>query len=98
VARFRARLSPLAGDPADAERSFKSAAGLFREIGVPFYLAITLLEHGEWLIEQSRTTEAGPLLDEARTIFERLEARPWLDRLAAAHPAPVPAGDSSRAS
>jgi len=98
VARFRARLSPLAGDPADAERSFKSAAGLFREIGVPFYLAITLLEHGEWLIEQGRTTEAGPLLDEARTIFERLQARPWLDRLAAAHPAPVPAGDSPRAS
>ncbi|MDQ3218119.1 MAG: AAA family ATPase [Actinomycetota bacterium] len=98
VARFRARLAALAGRADDVECGFKHAAGLFREIGVPFYLAITLLEHGEWLIEQSRTTEAGPLLEEARTIFERLQARPWLDRLAAAHPAPVPAGDSSRAS
>ncbi|MDQ3661741.1 MAG: AAA family ATPase [Actinomycetota bacterium] len=98
VARFRARLAALAGASADVERGFKSSAGLFREIDLPFYLAITLLEHGEWLIEQSRSTEAVALLDEARAVFERLEARPWLDRLAASHPAPVPAGHSTGSS
>ncbi len=41
--RFKAR---LARDPADAERHFKGAAGLFRELAVPFYLAVTELEHG----------------------------------------------------
>ena len=37
--RFRARLAALAGDP-DAERLFKGATGLFRELTMPFYLAV----------------------------------------------------------
>ena len=40
---------------------------------MPFWLAVTLLEQGE---------AAG--LAEAREIFERLEAAPWLERVAAA--------------
>jgi hypothetical protein len=60
---------------------FKGAAGLFREIAVPFYMAVTLLEHGEWLVEQDRSEEAKPFLAEAREVFERLRARPWLERL-----------------
>jgi hypothetical protein len=79
--RFRARLAAARGQPDRAEAGFKAAAGLLRETGVVFWLAVTLLEHGEWLATQDRAAEAAPLLEEAGTIFERLGARPWLDRL-----------------
>jgi tetratricopeptide (TPR) repeat protein len=75
--RVRARLA------GDAER-FRAAAVRFREIGLPFWLAVTLLEHGELLIEQGAPGEAEPLFAEAGEIFERLEARPWLERVAMA--------------
>jgi ATP/maltotriose-dependent transcriptional regulator MalT len=85
--RFKAR---LADDSADAERYFKGAAGLFRELAVPFYLAVTELEHSEWLVTQGRAEEAEPLLAEAREIFERLGAKPWVERMEAVS-APRPA-------
>jgi len=81
VARFRATLAGRNGDAKEAERLFKQAAGRFRELSVPFYLAVTELEHGEWLTNRSGSEEAERLLAEARDIFERLEAQPWLDRL-----------------
>jgi class 3 adenylate cyclase/tetratricopeptide (TPR) repeat protein len=80
-ARFRARLAARGGDVEEADRLFRRGAGLFRELGFPFYLAVTLLEQGEWLVAQGRRDEAEPLLVEAREIFERLEAKPWLERL-----------------
>jgi hypothetical protein len=49
---------------------------------VPFWLGVTLLEHGEWLSTDGKASEARPMLEEARGIFERLHARPWLERLA----------------
>jgi class 3 adenylate cyclase/tetratricopeptide (TPR) repeat protein len=80
AARFRAR---SATTPAEADAGFAKAAELFRELGMIFWLAVTQLEHGEWLMQQDRGLEADPLLAEARDTFERLEARPWLDRLRA---------------
>ena len=74
--RFRAR---LAASEDDAIEQFDSAAKRFRELGVVFWLAVTLLEHGEFAGDSV-------LLDEARDIFERLAARPWLERLDAAAP------------
>jgi hypothetical protein len=85
--RFRARLSDLRGDADQVEDGFKGAAGLFREIAVPFYMAVTLVEHGEWLVRHHRPEEAKALLDEAREVFERLRATPWLERVDAALPA-----------
>ena len=76
--RFRAL---LAGADESAASGFQAAAAAFREIGVVFWLAVTLLEHGEWLAARGRAAEAAPLLDEAREVFERLAATPWLDRL-----------------
>jgi hypothetical protein len=52
-----------------------------REIGIPFFLAQVLLEHGEWLTEQGRAEDARPLLDEARSTFDRLRAAPYLERV-----------------
>ena len=63
-----------------AESGFKPEAGLFREMGALFYLAVTQLEHAEWLIAQDRSEEASALINEARVTFERLQARPWLKR------------------
>jgi class 3 adenylate cyclase/predicted ATPase len=86
--RFHARLD---GDPA----GYELAAAAFRRLEMVFHLGVTLLEHGEWLVAHDRVDDAEPLLAEAREIFERLEARPWLERTAAALPEerrePVPA-------
>jgi hypothetical protein len=77
--RFHGRLAEVTGDP-DAERFFKRAAGLYRELGIPFYLACTELDHARWLAANGRNGEADELLAEAREIFERLGAQPWLER------------------
>jgi predicted ATPase/class 3 adenylate cyclase len=79
-ARFRAHLADRAGDAERAHRLFKGAAGLYREIGTPLFLGIVLLEHSEWLAREGRGGEAESLLSEAGEIFDRLEARPWLER------------------
>ena len=36
---------------------------------------------GQWLEDEGRADEAGPVLGEARSIFEDLKAKWWLDRL-----------------
>jgi len=80
TSRFRARLAG-ADDPPTAERGFAAAAGLFREIGMPFYLAVVQLEHAELLAASHRAEECEPLLAGARETFEHLRATPWLERL-----------------
>jgi len=79
--RFRAR---LAGDDPGADRDFTGAAAKLRAIGLLFHLAVVQLEHGEWLIARGRPDDAQPLLSEANETFERLGAKPWLERLIAA--------------
>jgi hypothetical protein len=74
--RFRARMNGDAG-------GFKAAAAGFREYGLPFWLAVTLLEYGE-------VTGESALFEEAREIFEGLQATPWLERLDARVDAPRP--------
>jgi class 3 adenylate cyclase/tetratricopeptide (TPR) repeat protein len=83
AARVRARLAAARGKRDGVEAGFKAAAGMLRELGVPFWLAVTLLEHGEWLASGAGAERAEPLFAEASVIFERLAARPWLERLAA---------------
>src|SRR5262249_7506174 len=48
--------------------------------GGALWSPIPLLEHGEWLTEQGRDDDAESLLAEALDIFERLKARPGLER------------------
>ena len=81
--RFRAR---LAGADEVAEERFETAARRFRDLGVVFWLAVTLLERGE-------LTGVHSLLEEALELFEGLRATPWLERVeaAAAKRAEVPA-------
>ena len=77
-ARFEARSADPADD--DAERLYRSAIGSFREIGFPFWLAVSLVEYSEWLEIRGRGPDAAPIVLEARSIFEGLGARPWVDR------------------
>jgi class 3 adenylate cyclase/tetratricopeptide (TPR) repeat protein len=82
AARFRARLDAARGQDEGVDGSFRRAQAIFREFGIPFYLGVAELEHAEWLASQGRRDEAEPLLAEALEIFERLEAKPWLERAA----------------
>jgi len=81
MARFRARLHSAGLEDSDVEPAFQRAGAVFREIHAVFWLAVVLLEHGEWLISRGRSQEAAALLDEAGATFERLRATPWLERL-----------------
>jgi hypothetical protein len=74
--RFRAQLD-------EDERGYEEAARIFGERELPFWLAVVLLEQGEATGDESA-------LAEAREIFERLQATPWLERLEHA-PEAVPA-------
>jgi tetratricopeptide (TPR) repeat protein len=80
ASRLRARLAAAAGDDDRADRLFRGAAGLFRELAMPFPMAVALLDHAEWMAAGGRGDPAGVLAD-AREAFERLAARPWLDRV-----------------
>ena len=80
--RLGAKLTVARGEQADVEAGFKGSVGLFREMAFPFWMAVALLEYGEWLAAQDRTADAAPLVEEARSIFEGLGARPWVDRAA----------------
>jgi class 3 adenylate cyclase/tetratricopeptide (TPR) repeat protein len=81
VDRAKARLAVAAGEKEGVEALFGGAAGLFRECGVPFWLAATLTEQGEWYRAQGRDAAGISLLEEARAIFDSLGAVKWLERL-----------------
>jgi hypothetical protein len=84
--RIEAHLA-AARDEDGVQERFEEASTGFRKLGVPFWLAVALTEHGEWLASRERTDEGVPLLAEAREIFERLQARPWIDRASRSLPA-----------
>jgi ATP/maltotriose-dependent transcriptional regulator MalT len=94
--RFRALLAAAGGDDERAERSFRGAASLLRELATPFPMAVVTLEQAEWLSARGRGDEAEPGLAEARAVFERLRAMPWLERAAPAEPAAVGTGGGAR--
>jgi hypothetical protein len=80
TARLRARLDAARGLDDGIEDRFRAATALFREFGLAFYQAATQVEHSEWLIAQSRSDEADPLLAEAGETLERLQATRWVER------------------
>jgi predicted ATPase/class 3 adenylate cyclase len=80
AARLAARLAALRHEDDTVQPGFLAAEQGFRDLHVPFDLAVALLEHAEWLIDAGRPDEAGPLLSEAAEIFERLGAKPWIER------------------
>jgi class 3 adenylate cyclase/tetratricopeptide (TPR) repeat protein len=75
-ARFRGRLLALRSDPTAAAELLSRAVEGFRAMQTPYPLAIALAEQAELGVE-----DPAPLLAEAREIFERLGAAPWVKRL-----------------
>jgi ATP/maltotriose-dependent transcriptional regulator MalT len=70
----------LLAESEHAERYFQAA--LTGDTGEqwPFERAQTRLDYGEWLRRQRRIAEARPLLTMALDTFQRLGARPWIER------------------
>ena len=80
----------LPGRPRRSERRARGGRTPLQACHRPFSRAVHPLlpggyglEYAEQLIAEQRRNEAEPLLVEAREIFERLGAQPWLDRLSA---------------
>jgi class 3 adenylate cyclase/tetratricopeptide (TPR) repeat protein len=78
-ARFRGRLLALRGDREGAAELLALAVEGFRALQMPYWVAVALVE-----LAEVREEDATPLLAEAREIFERLGAPPWLERVNAA--------------
>jgi class 3 adenylate cyclase/tetratricopeptide (TPR) repeat protein len=92
--RLHARLDGRRGNLDQVDRDYRQAETIFGEHGLAFHHAVTQLEHAEWLTAQGRPDDTQPLLAKARETFQQLEARPWLERLAAAEavtPTEIPA-------
>jgi len=70
----------LADEPVAADEGFEVAVRLFREIEAPFWLAVTLIERAEQQLRRGGAPDTA-VSEEAREIFERLRATPWLERL-----------------
>jgi class 3 adenylate cyclase/tetratricopeptide (TPR) repeat protein len=87
--RFHARLAGIKGDAATVEPSFNEAEVSFAQLEMPFWLAVVRFEHAEWLSTNGRHAEATPMMTLAAQEFERLQARPWLDRARQSAPGAV---------
>ena len=79
VARIEAQLPDRSDE--EAERLFEDSVAAFRDIQMPFQVAIVLLESAEWMQARGREADAGPRAEEARSIFDGLGAKPWLERV-----------------
>ncbi|MFD9789845.1 ATP-binding protein [Streptomyces sp. NPDC059070] len=79
VHRARALLS----EPDDAEPHFRAALADPAGARWPFEHALVQLDFGEWLRRRRRSARARSLLGSALEVFERLDARPWVERATA---------------
>ncbi|MDI2131262.1 helix-turn-helix transcriptional regulator [Yinghuangia seranimata] len=77
------RASALLSEPDDAEPHFRAALADPAGTQWPFEHALTQLDFGEWLRRHRRSAEARDALHTALDIFERLQARPWIERASA---------------
>jgi tetratricopeptide (TPR) repeat protein len=92
LVRLRARADDLRGAQGSVEPGFRAAEEGFRDLGAIPDLGVVLTEHAEWLGARAELERAEAPRDEARHIWEQLQARWWLGRLDR-----VPAGRSQSA-
>jgi class 3 adenylate cyclase/tetratricopeptide (TPR) repeat protein len=74
--RFGGRLLAMRGDRESAGEALQRAALRLRDLETPFFLGMALVE-----LAELGSGDPAPTLAEAREIFERLGARPWLERV-----------------
>jgi tetratricopeptide (TPR) repeat protein len=82
LARARIRANAAAGreEHDTAAEEYALALATARNLGKAALLGPVLVDYGRWLVQTGRTEEAAPLLEEARTLFERMKATRWLER------------------
>jgi len=80
-ARIRANAAAGRGEHDTAAEEYALALATARNLGKAALLAPVLVDYGRWLVQTGRTEEAAPLLEEARTLFERMKATRWLERV-----------------
>jgi class 3 adenylate cyclase/tetratricopeptide (TPR) repeat protein len=92
LCRARIRANAAAGREQHdiAAEEYALALATARNLGKAAQLGPVLFDYGRWLVETGRTEEAEPLLEEARTIFERMKATRWLERVAQVLPSREP--------
>jgi tetratricopeptide (TPR) repeat protein len=79
VRRLEAHLASRDGDHALAAQGFSEAERLASECGMAFEKAVIELERVEHMVKTTRSAET-PNIADGRTVFARLQARPWLAR------------------
>jgi class 3 adenylate cyclase/tetratricopeptide (TPR) repeat protein len=80
--RLRGLLAAVRGDdPEFAETELRAGIDALATFGAVGFHAQAQEELGRWLVTQSRTDEAAPLLDAARTAYAEIGAAGWLARL-----------------
>jgi tetratricopeptide (TPR) repeat protein len=89
-ARIRANAATRREDHDTAAEEYALALATARNLGKAALLGPVLFDYGRWLVQTGRTEEAAPLLEEARTIFERMKATRWLERVAQVMPSREP--------
>jgi len=80
-ARIRANAAAGREDHDTAAEEYGLALATARNLDKAALLGPVLFDYGRWLVQTGRTEEAEPLLEEARTIFERMKATRWLERV-----------------
>jgi hypothetical protein len=85
--RLRGMITAARGG--DPEHDLREAERAHAAYGAPFLLARTRHELARWLLTQGRSSEALPLLEQARGTYEQLRAQARLDDLAALTPESV---------
>ncbi len=80
AARFEGLLAARRGDTRAADERLAAAARELANTEAPFNLAQILLDHAELAQATGQEDEAAALLEQARLIFQRLRAVPWLER------------------
>jgi len=94
IARYDAVFAARDGALGRAEAGYKAAAGILREGAMPFHLGVCLTEFGEWYRAAGREGDAAEAFNEARAIFARLGATPWLERAGGVSVPAAPAAGS----
>ena len=67
------------GDEGAAADAFARALAAARSYGRAHTIAAVLADYGTWLVECGRASEAEPLLDEARALWEHMGGTRWLE-------------------
>jgi tetratricopeptide (TPR) repeat protein len=84
IVAAQALLAEAHGDYETASAAFAEAASRWHDFAVVYEEAYSLLGQGRCLVALGRAPEAAPVLEQARAIFARLEAKPALEETDAA--------------